>query len=207
MSAALDFQPASKLGPSLSGEEELEGPVRTQTAHIELLKETEPGQAVQGLKGEESQALLRLLNDLGEKNKTLDTQAVKQAGQIADLSKALKEAQEDIEQIRLYFPALVAEDRRNISELRESLTIQRTESRSINGLSVKSHLDNLYDHMKSIGRKQVRFVEAAKILGISRQRVHQFKAEIALDNRFIILDSESHKKRKLIRLREYYQKT
>lgn len=62
-------------------------------------------------------------------------------------------------------------------------------------------LDALYTEMEILGRKQVSFAEAAKILRVTRQRVQQLKAAIALDQRFIIVPSESHKQRLLIRLR------
>lgn len=63
-------------------------------------------------------------------------------------------------------------------------------------------IDELYNHMKVVGLKQTTFTGAAKILGVTRGRVHQFKAAIALDQRFIIVQSETHKQRLLIRLKD-----
>jgi hypothetical protein len=66
-------------------------------------------------------------------------------------------------------------------------------------------IDELYTHMKAVGLKQTTFSSAAKILKVTRQRVQQLKATIALDTRFIIVPSESHSQKLLIRLREYHK--
>jgi hypothetical protein len=58
-------------------------------------------------------------------------------------------------------------------------------------------LDKLFN---LINRKQVYFPEAAELLKVTRQRIHQLKAAIALDNRFVLIKSESYKNRSLIRL-------
>jgi hypothetical protein len=63
-------------------------------------------------------------------------------------------------------------------------------------------IDELYNHMKAVGLKQTTFAGAAKILKVTKGRVHQFKAAIALDQRFIIAQSESHKQRLVIRLKD-----
>lgn len=85
---------------------------------------------------------------------------------------------------------------------------QHIELRLINELRKKPEpaesplIDELYNHMKSVCLKQTTFAGAAKIMGVTRGRVHQLKAPIAVDPRFIIITSESHKQRLLIRLRE-----
>jgi hypothetical protein len=66
-------------------------------------------------------------------------------------------------------------------------------------------IDELYAHMKTVGLKQTTFSGAAKILKVTKGRVHQLKTTIALDQRFIILVSESHKQRLVIRLRECHK--
>lgn len=208
MASALPaFVPASDLGPSPSREAELENLCSRQAEQIERLQDlaTEPRTATKPQSGatmrpEEKQALVQLLNDLAEKNKALEKQVERQARSIEDLTKANKDLQSEIYDVRELARHCLKEFSTRLSSLEEK---PQTE----NGPIVKLHLDNLYGHMKAIGRKQVLFTEAAKILGISRQRVHQFKAEIALDNRFVVLKSENHARRKLIRLREYYQKT
>jgi hypothetical protein len=63
-------------------------------------------------------------------------------------------------------------------------------------------IDELYNHMKSVGLKQTTFAGAAKILKVTKGRVVQLKNTIALDQRFILLPSGTHKQRLLIRLRE-----
>ena len=65
-------------------------------------------------------------------------------------------------------------------------------------------LDMLYKHMKAVGIKQTTFAGAAKILQRSKGRIKQLHSQIACDQRFIIVPSESHKQRLLIRLREFY---
>jgi hypothetical protein len=63
-------------------------------------------------------------------------------------------------------------------------------------------LDDLYKEMKAIGRKQTDFATAARMVKRSKARLFQLKAAIALDQRFILVPSESHSQKLLIRLRE-----
>jgi hypothetical protein len=66
-------------------------------------------------------------------------------------------------------------------------------------------LDELYKEMKAIGRKQTDFATAARMVKRSKRRMIQLKAAIALDQRFILIPSESHSQKLIIRLREAYQ--
>ena len=66
-------------------------------------------------------------------------------------------------------------------------------------------LDELYKEMKAIGRKQADFATAARMVKRSKARLFQLKASIALDERFILIPSESHSQKILIRLRELYK--
>ena len=66
-------------------------------------------------------------------------------------------------------------------------------------------LDELYKEMKAIGRKQTDFATAARMVKRSKRRIMQLKGAIALDQRFILITSESHSQKLLIRLREFYQ--
>lgn len=66
-------------------------------------------------------------------------------------------------------------------------------------------LDELYKEMKAIGRKQADFATAARMVKRSKARLFQLKASIALDERFILIPSESHSQKILIRLREFYK--
>ena len=66
-------------------------------------------------------------------------------------------------------------------------------------------LDELYKEMKAIGRKQTDFATAARMVRRSKSRMLQLKAAIALDQRFILIPSESHSQKLLIRLREFYK--
>jgi len=63
-------------------------------------------------------------------------------------------------------------------------------------------LDELYKEMKAIGRKQTDFVTAARMVKRSKRRMLQLKTTIALDQRFILIPSERHPQKVLIRLRE-----
>jgi len=67
-------------------------------------------------------------------------------------------------------------------------------------------IDELYRHMCAVGLKQTTFAGAAKILKRSKGRIKQLHPLLAMDQRFIILPSESHKQRLLIRLREFYER-
>jgi hypothetical protein len=65
-------------------------------------------------------------------------------------------------------------------------------------------VDELYKEMKAIGRKQTDFATAARMVKRSKARLFQLKTAIALDQRFILIPSESHSQKLLIRLREFY---
>ncbi len=151
---------------------------------------------------------------------------------IADFIEARKETTEQIKTIKEQFDGMAANQNELIALLRDRLvaltktqdddnearsrdimndrkrisTLEQRGSYAVDGKTVKLHLDGLYDHMKSVGLVQVTFHGAAKILGITKQRVHQFKPSIALDQRFIIIPSESHRQKELIRLREVHNK-
>lgn len=66
-------------------------------------------------------------------------------------------------------------------------------------------IDELYREMKAIGRKQTDFATAARMVKRSKARLFQLKPAIALDQRFILIPSESHSQKILIRLREFYK--
>ena len=62
-------------------------------------------------------------------------------------------------------------------------------------------LNELYKEMKAIDRKQTDFATAARMVKRSKRRMIQLKTAIALDQRFILVPSESHSQKILIRLR------
>jgi septal ring factor EnvC (AmiA/AmiB activator) len=66
-------------------------------------------------------------------------------------------------------------------------------------------VDELYKDMKAIDRKQCDFATAARMVKRSKRRMIQLKTTIALDQRFILVPSENHSQKILIRLREYYK--
>jgi hypothetical protein len=89
---------------------------------------------------------------------------------------------------------------------------QLIQLRLINKLQPKPEEDSpllgdLYKEMKAQGRKQTDFATAARMVGRTKRRMIQLKAAIALDQRFILIPSESHSQKFLIRLREYYKTT
>lgn len=203
MAAALSgFQLASELGPSPSREAELEDLCSRQAAQLERLQDsrTENIPAPKSppvMRPEEKQALVQLLSDLSEKVKALELLTARQARQIEYLEKSHKEVRLDIEWIQESFPPQIAESKRRLKALEEG-------PNCLDNTTVQSHITALFDHMEAIGRKQVSFREASKCLRLSKSRVLQFKTAIAMDSRFIIVHSESHKQKSLIRLRKYF---
>ena len=91
----------------------------------------------------------------------------------------------------------IALDRQRISRL-ETPKIQPSNEDS-------PLLDELYKEMQAQGRKQTDFSTAARMVKRSKRRIIQLKGAIALDQRFILIPSESHSQKLLIRLREYYR--
>lgn len=63
-------------------------------------------------------------------------------------------------------------------------------------------IEELYKEMIAIGRKQTDFATAARMVKRSKRRMLQLKTAIALDQRFILISSERHSQKVLIRLRE-----
>lgn len=96
-----------------------------------------------------------------------------------------------------YLARSIAEDRQRITKL-EAPRIQPSNEDS-------PLLDELYKEMKAIGKKQTDFASAARMVKRSKRRIIQLKGAIALDQRFILIPSESHSQKILIRLREYYK--
>ena len=84
----------------------------------------------------------------------------------------------------------IAEDRRRLAKLENPHKPQ------------DAHLlDELYAEMQAIGRKQVDFATAAKMVKRSKSRLLQLKPEIGQDMRFVLVPSESHSQKVLIRVR------
>jgi hypothetical protein len=88
----------------------------------------------------------------------------------------------------------IAQDRQRISKLEHKPVCEDSPL-----------LDELYKEMKAIGRRQVDFATAARMLKRSKSRLFQLKTAIALDQRFVLIPSESHSQKLLIRLREFYK--
>lgn len=84
----------------------------------------------------------------------------------------------------------IAQDRKRLAKLEDPHKPQDTHL-----------LDELYAEMQAIGRKQVDFATAARMVKRSKSRMLQLKAEIGQDMRFMLVPSESHSQKVLIRVR------
>jgi hypothetical protein len=60
---------------------------------------------------------------------------------------------------------------------------------------------NLFKEMAAIGRKQVDFATAARMVKRSKSRMLQLKGMIGQDMRFVLVPSETHSQKVLIRVR------
>lgn len=204
MAAALPgFQPASDLGPSQSREQELEDLCSRQAEQIERLQDGvesqpelkgPPAKVQASLRPDEMQKLLQIISDLDSRLKLVELQSEKR---IKDLERDLAEAKADITWIQEGFPKLIAEDRKRLAELETGPDLTKSDA-------AQAHISELFEHMEAIGRKQVSFKEASRCLHISKSRALQLKPLIAVDERFILVHSESHKQKELIRLRKYF---
>jgi hypothetical protein len=135
------------------------------------------------------------------------------SGQLQDIIKeAIQPLQDEISDLK----ATVANLREGITTLEATQETQADNQliqlRLINKLQPKPEedsplLDGLYKEMKAIGRKQTDFATAARMVKRSKARLFQLKAVIALDQRFILVPSESHSQKLLIRLRDDPLKT
>jgi len=198
MSSSLpSFQLASELPPSPTREQVLEDKIREQATQLERLQDDGPQKKATGIKPDDLQKLIILFNTFDGRIKELEQLTKKHAIQIDDLTKDVRDTQEDIEQIRDYFPRLMAEANRRLKALEAEPSLKES-------ATAQAHIEELYEHMETVGRKQVSFKEASRCLNLSKSRTLQLKTAIALDDRFIIIPSESHKQKRLIRLRKYY---
>ncbi len=96
----------------------------------------------------------------------------------------------ELESLQERFARDLAEDRQRITKLERKEPEQDSKV-----------IDELYKEMKAQGRRQTDFATAARMTKRTKGRLHQLKAAIALDPRFIIVRSESHSQKLLIRLR------
>lgn len=97
----------------------------------------------------------------------------------------------------------VRKQREEIDHMQENLVIAFQLIQKIKGSKEPQDsrlLDELYKEMTAIGRKQVDFATAARMVKRSKSRMLQLKGLIALDERFVLKPSESHSQKNLIRL-------
>jgi hypothetical protein len=180
-------------------EEELEDIIRSKDNCIEKIIEKLDHQVkhARGMSGEERLALISLLDKIASNKKELDSTAKGLAIQIEELSKADEKLQLDIFDVKDLA-------RYTLKELSKRITaIEDKEIKK--GVSASKHLDQLFADMEILGRKQVSFLEASKILNIGKSRMKQLKPNIAHDERFIIVKSRSHKQKEMIRLSKYHK--
>jgi hypothetical protein len=181
-------------------EEELEDLIRSKDNFIEKIIEKLDYQVKRGswtMSWEERLALISLLDKIASKNKELDGIAEELAIQIEEISKNNDRLQQDIFDVKDLARYTLQELSRRVSAI-EDRKIKK-------GKSASEHLDHLFADMELLGRKQVSFLEASKILNIGKSRMKQLKPNIALDGRFIIVKSRSHKQKELIRLSKYHK--
>jgi hypothetical protein len=195
------YQAANDLGiVPLTREEELEDLIRSKDNFIEKIIEKLDHQVKRGswtMNWEERLALISLLDKITSKNKELDGIAKELAVQIKELSKDNDRLQQDIFDVKDLARYTLQELSRRVNAI-EDKKIKK-------GKSASEHLDHLFADMELLGRKQVSFLEASKILNIGKSRMKQLKPNIALDGRFIIVKSKSHKQKEMIRLSKYHK--
>ena len=95
-----------------------------------------------------------------------------------------------LEDLEMSTAERIAQDRKRLAKLENPRAPQDTHL-----------LDELYAEMQAIGRKQVDFATAARMVKRSKSRMLQLKAEIGQDKRFVLVTSETHSQKVLIRLR------
>jgi hypothetical protein len=122
-----------------------------------------------------------------ERIETLGATVARQDEKIAALTST---AEQDISRLALD----IALDRQRLTKLERPTTEEDSPL-----------LDELYKEMKAQSRKQTDFATAARMVKRSKRRMIQLKTAIALDLRFILIPSESHSQKILIRLREFYK--
>jgi hypothetical protein len=149
------------------------------------------------MNGEERLALVSLLDKIASIKKELDGTASGLAIQIEELSKDNDRLHQDIFDVKELA-------RYTLKELSRRLTAIEDKNMK-KGESASKHLDQLFEDMEILGRKQVSFLEASKMLNIGKPRMKQLKPIIALDGRFIIVKSRSHKQKEMIRLSKYHK--
>lgn len=187
------FVIASELPLSPAEREALESRIREQAAQLEKLQDGGYGGNI--LPGE-IRKFVEIISVLEGRIKALELQTEKQAAQIKDLRTESNAIGQEVYDVHEMAKTIISDACKRITALEESDTSDSA--------TAQAHVEELYKHMEMIGRKQVSFKEASRCLKLSKSRVLQLKAALALDDRFIIVPSETHKQKKLIRLRKYY---
>lgn len=129
--------------------------------------------------------------------KALEQLTEKQSILIDDLRKEVKANGQEVYEVHDMAKTIIGDACKRITALEEGPDPSED-------ISAQGHVEELYKHMEAIGRKQVSFKEASRCLNLSKSRTLQLKTAIALDDRFIIVPSTTHKQKRLIRLRKYY---
>ena len=145
------------------------------------------------------QDLIGTIRDLKEEITALHEEHTRDREEITNLHKevaSLHERDNDFEKRLDTFSENQLIQLRIINGLREDIRPHEPDNSPL--------IDELYSHMKVVGLKQTTFAGAAKILKRSKVRVHQLRPLLEKDKRFVILPSQSHKQKLLIRLREFY---
>jgi hypothetical protein len=206
MAGVLGFQSAADLGPSPSENEQLRELCSRQAEQLERLQDLatvpqQPTRPPQGaiIRPEEKQALVQLLSNFGEQGKAQAKQIKEMGREIEDLRNALKDAEQDISEIREHFPSLVSETKKRISVLEARVKPKDTAN---NATKINTLAAELLARAKA-GQKGVTYAEAAKILHLNKARICQLRGLIASDSRFDISWHPKKKNTKVICLKNY----
>jgi len=108
------------------------------------------------------------------------------------ISEDIIQLRADMEEYNDLRASEIGQDRRRIAALEAPVEA---------GERALSHLDHLAREMKKSRIRQLSFTNAARLLGISRPRIHQLRPSIEQDKRFSIVTDPHHKQRLIIRVR------
>lgn len=211
MSSALPgFQCASDLGPSQSREKELEELCSRQAEQIERLEglavaSAAPQKAARpeaSLKPGEWQKLMTVISALGHRIEELERQNARQAREIEDLKKQVKENGQEVYDVHEMAKGIIGDACKRITAIEERNKPQET---AITLGHINTLAAELLTRAKA-GQRGVTYAEAAKILKLDKSRVCQLRGLIASDSRFNVDWHPNRKNTKVICLKNYKTK-
>lgn len=212
MAAALPgFQSAAELGPSRGREEELEDLCARQAEQIEQLQDgiesqselkRPPANVQASLRPNEMQKLLQIISDLGHRVEELERLTTRQAMEIDDLKKQVKENGQEVYDVHEMAKDIIGDACKRITAIEERNKPQMTD---VNLDHINTLAAELLARAKA-GQRGVTYAEAAKILALDKSRVCQLRGLIASDTRFNVDWHPNRKNTKVICLKNYKTK-